>query len=172
MPWQRYVADTALEIDPASGRLKYRTVVITVPRQSGKTTLLLSLMVHRAIGFGQRQNIVYTAQTQKAARKKWEEEHVELLNASPFHGKYSVRYGMERALHRIVVVPGDPGLSDRFYRLPDAGRPHGARARGLLHGVVPGGGAECLGVCRRLPMDRPGAGRAGAGHAGQRAGVS
>lgn len=92
MPWQRYVADTALEIDPASGRLKYRTVVITVPRQSGKTTLLLSLMVHRAIAFGERQSIVYTAQTQKAARKKWEEEHVELLNRSPFHGKYRVRY--------------------------------------------------------------------------------
>lgn len=94
MPWQRYVADVALEINPDTGRLQYRTVVITVPRQSGKTTLLLSLMVHRAIAFGQKQNIVYTAQTQKAARKKWEEEHVEALNKSKFAGKYGVKYGM------------------------------------------------------------------------------
>lgn len=94
MPWQRYVADVALEVNPETDRLKYRTVVITVPRQSGKTTLLLSLMVHRALGFLERQNIVYTAQTQKAARKKWEEEHVQALNGSAFKGLYKVRYGM------------------------------------------------------------------------------
>lgn len=94
MPWQRHVAEVALEIDPETGKLHYRTVVITVPRQSGKTTLLLSLMVQRALGFGTRQNIVYTAQTQKAARKKWEEEHVQALNVSRFKGLYKVRYGM------------------------------------------------------------------------------
>lgn len=94
MPWQRYVADVALEVNPDTGRLQYRTIVITVPRQSGKTTLLLSLMVQRALGFSGRQNIVYTAQTQKAARKKWEEEHVQTLNASSFAGLYKVRYGM------------------------------------------------------------------------------
>lgn len=94
MPWQQEVADIALEVNPETGRLHYRTVVITVPRQSGKTTLLLSLMVHRALGFDGRQNIIYTAQTQKAARKKWEEEHVHALEQSPFKGMYKVRYGM------------------------------------------------------------------------------
>ena len=39
MPWQRQVADVALELDDA-GRFAYPLVVITVPRQSGKTTLL------------------------------------------------------------------------------------------------------------------------------------
>jgi len=94
MPWQQEVADVALEVDSDTGLLHYRTVVITVPRQSGKTTLLLSLMVQRALGFGIRQNIVYTAQTQKAARKKWEEEHVQALNTSKFKGLYKVKYGM------------------------------------------------------------------------------
>lgn len=94
MPWQRHVADVALEVNPETGRLQYRNVVITVPRQSGKTTLLLSLMVHRALGFETRQNIVYTAQTQKAARKKWEEEHLILLNESPFRNMYHARMGM------------------------------------------------------------------------------
>lgn len=92
MPWQRHVADVALEVNPDTGLLHYRTVVITVPRQSGKTTLLLSLMVHRALGFGVRQSIVYTAQTQKAARKKWEEEHVQALRASRFAKQIKVRY--------------------------------------------------------------------------------
>ena len=49
MPWQQRVADTALEVDPGTGRLAYREVTLTVPRQSGKTTLILALAVHRAL---------------------------------------------------------------------------------------------------------------------------
>ncbi|MEU8055703.1 terminase large subunit domain-containing protein [Microbispora bryophytorum] len=79
MPWQQYVADVALEIDPKTGLLAYREVVLTVPRQSGKTTLLLAAMVHRALGFGERQRVLYTAQNRISARKKWEDEHVATL---------------------------------------------------------------------------------------------
>jgi hypothetical protein len=82
MPWQRAIADVALEVDPATGRLAYREVVLTVPRQSGKTTLILALAVQRALGFGGRQNIVYTAQTRIDARKKWEDEHLPILKGS------------------------------------------------------------------------------------------
>lgn len=82
MPWQRHVADVALEVDPATGLLVYREVVLTVPRQSGKTTLVLSVAAHRAVGFGVRQNIVYTAQTRIDARKKWEDEHLPILQGS------------------------------------------------------------------------------------------
>src|SRR5215207_2302173 len=44
MPWQQHVADVAMEVDPDTGRLVYRRIVLTVPRQSGKTTLLLAKM--------------------------------------------------------------------------------------------------------------------------------
>jgi hypothetical protein len=91
MPWQRLVADVALEVDPATGLLAYREVVLTVPRQSGKTTLLLSVMVHRARGFGSRQRILYTAQTRNDARRKWEEEHVRVLERSPMRGLFKVK---------------------------------------------------------------------------------
>lgn len=91
MPWQQQVADVALEIDPATGMLAYREVVLTVPRQSGKTTLLLSAMVHRARSFGGRQRILYTAQTRNSARKKWEEEHVALLKRSSLRSKMRVK---------------------------------------------------------------------------------
>ena len=53
MPWQQHVADVALEVDPATGLLAYREVVVTIPRQSGKSSLALAIMVHRAIGFGE-----------------------------------------------------------------------------------------------------------------------
>lgn len=84
MPWQQYVADVALEINPATGRLVYREVGLTVPRQSGKTTLILALCVQRALGFGTRQRIVYAAQTRNDARKKWEDDHVVALEESDF----------------------------------------------------------------------------------------
>jgi hypothetical protein len=48
MPWQRYVADVSLEVLP-SGRFAYQLVIVTVPRQSGKTTLFGAAMEHRAL---------------------------------------------------------------------------------------------------------------------------
>jgi len=83
MPWQQHVADVALEVDPATGRLVYREVRVTVPRQSGKTTLDLAVAVQRALGFRTRQNITYSAQTRLDARKKWEDDQLPLLDASP-----------------------------------------------------------------------------------------
>src|SRR5690606_22407181 len=91
MPWQRYVADVALEIDPDTGRLAYREVRLTVPRQSGKTTLLLALGTHRALGFGERQVITYGAQTRNDARKKWEDDYVVALETSPIAKLITVR---------------------------------------------------------------------------------
>lgn len=93
-PWQQQVADVVMELDPATGLLVYREWGLTVPRQSGKTTLVLAKSIQRAMAtrhFGPRQRIVYTAQTRKDARLKWEEDFVEDLNASRnLRGKYKV----------------------------------------------------------------------------------
>jgi phage terminase large subunit-like protein len=91
MPWQRHVVDVALEVDPDTGRLAYREIGLTVPRQSGKTSLILATAVHRALGFGHRQNITYAAQTRNDARVKWEDEHVVTLETSPFKKLFRVR---------------------------------------------------------------------------------
>src|SRR4051812_42149759 len=88
MPWQRRVLDVALEIDPKTDRLAYREIDLTVPRQSGKTTLLLAVMVHRARAWD-RQRILYSAQTRLDARKKWEDGHVPLLEASPLRPMFT-----------------------------------------------------------------------------------
>jgi len=94
MPWQQSVADVALEIDPETGGLWYRDVVVTVPRQSGKTTLLLPKFVWRAEAshlLGGRQRMLYTAQTGKDAIEKFDDDFVEDLAASrAMRGRYRV----------------------------------------------------------------------------------
>lgn len=79
MPWQQMVADVGGEIDPATGAPAYREVVITVPRQSGKTTLILGWELQRALGWGVPQRIVYSAQSGKDAREKLTEDQMPIL---------------------------------------------------------------------------------------------
>jgi len=83
MPWQRYAADTALEIDPETGIFVYRKVGVTVPRQSGKTSLGLPVCCHRGLAW-QRQRITYAAQNGTAARQKWEDDQLPILEAAGF----------------------------------------------------------------------------------------
>jgi phage terminase large subunit-like protein len=83
MPWQQFVADVALEVDPATGKLAYREVGLTVPRQSGKTTLVLANIFTRALS-APRQNIRYTAQTGSDARKKLVDDWLPALEDSSF----------------------------------------------------------------------------------------
>jgi hypothetical protein len=81
LPWQRLVADVGLELLP-DGRPAYREVLVTVPRQSGKTTLILSVEVQRAVGWAPAfgpQRIVYSAQTGADARKKLLEDQLPVL---------------------------------------------------------------------------------------------
>ena len=79
MPWQEQVALVGGEIDPDTGLPAYREVVVTVPRQSGKTTLTLAWEIQRAIGWGSPQRIAYSAQTGNDARKKLVEDQVPVL---------------------------------------------------------------------------------------------
>lgn len=94
MPWQQHVWDVALEIDPATGELVYREVVVTVPRQSGKTTLILPRIVWRANAahlLGGRQTMIYAAQRSKDAKRKWRNTFVEEIKASRvMQGRYSL----------------------------------------------------------------------------------
>jgi Phage Terminase len=87
MPWQQLVADVGLEVDD-DGIPFYREVVVTIPRQNGKTTLMLAWEIHRAVAWPtQPQVIAYTAQDGKAAREKMlNEQAPKLLDTSnPIH---------------------------------------------------------------------------------------
>lgn len=79
MPWQQNLANLAFEIDPKTNCLAYGMVIVTVPRQSGKTTLVLAKNVQRMIDaaqLGGRQRIIYTAQDKNRAVAKLRDEFV------------------------------------------------------------------------------------------------
>lgn len=61
MPWQQLVADVGTEMDPDTGLPAYREVICTIPRRSGKTTLILSFELQRALRWGTPQRSSYTA---------------------------------------------------------------------------------------------------------------
>lgn len=71
LPWQRIAADIGGEVDDR-GVLVHPLVVVTVQRQSGKTTLDLAQSVQRCLA-APRRKIWHTAQTGQDARKKWRE---------------------------------------------------------------------------------------------------
>jgi hypothetical protein len=87
MPWQQQVADVALEVDE-TGRFVYKQVVVTVPRQSGKTTLFGAVMEHRAMVTG-RGRVWFTQQSGKDAVDWLLNEHVPML--APLAGFFHVR---------------------------------------------------------------------------------
>jgi phage terminase large subunit-like protein len=68
MGWQQFAVDTALEHD-AAGRLAYRDVGVATPRQSGKSTLLLALIIWRLLS-APGQKATYAAQTRLAGRTR------------------------------------------------------------------------------------------------------
>jgi phage terminase large subunit-like protein len=67
LPWQRRVLMTSLE--QARGRPAYRDVLVSVPRQSGKSSLALSLILWRMLEAPDTR-VLYSAQTRQAAREK------------------------------------------------------------------------------------------------------
>jgi hypothetical protein len=90
MPWQRIAADVLNEVDPLSGLFVFSSVTISVPRQSGKTTLVGANAEHRTI-YRPRARVWYTAQTREIARDWLLNEHVPGLQLSPLEPFAKVR---------------------------------------------------------------------------------
>lgn len=88
MPWQRQVVRVATE-RTAAGGWRYPIVVVTVPRQSGKTTVMDAVLVQRAIT-RPRLLAFYTAQTGKDAAARWG-DLVKAVEASPLRGVVGLR---------------------------------------------------------------------------------
>jgi terminase large subunit-like protein len=97
--WQRRIINVACELRP-DGRFRYPVVVVSVPRQSGKTTLIATLCLARCLNIPDCQ-VWYTAQTRMDAVLRYR-EMVRLLRASSLveariggfgiiHGDYDFR---------------------------------------------------------------------------------
>ncbi|MBM7052224.1 terminase large subunit domain-containing protein [Rothia sp. ZJ1223] len=73
MPWQKWFVRLATEraVDNPN-RYRYKYVLCTVPRQSGKTTAMRCTLTERALKHRNRQAF-YTAQTGKDASERWKD---------------------------------------------------------------------------------------------------
>lgn len=80
LPWQRYVADVAGELDDATGTYRYDTIVLTTPRQCGKSTLIDTEDTRNA-QLGRDRKIYYLAQTGKDAEQHFKEYVKQLRNS-------------------------------------------------------------------------------------------
>lgn len=94
MPWQRQVAEVALERKPDHS-WRYPVVVVTVPRQSGKTVLMGSVMVHRALT-RPASSIFYTAQTGKDAAERWDDVRKKCEQSALLRDNLHIRKGAGR----------------------------------------------------------------------------
>ena len=94
MPWQRLIADIGGELLPGTTIPAYREIIVTIPRQNGKTTLTLAFECDRAVAWGSPQRIAYTAQSGKDAREKLLNDQAPILTAkgSPFAAAVSRVY--------------------------------------------------------------------------------
>lgn len=72
IPWQRLVADVACEIDPETGSFYYDTVVVSTPRQCGKSALVDASDTFNG-SLGPDRRIAYAAQTGKDAEDHFKE---------------------------------------------------------------------------------------------------
>lgn len=87
LPWQRLAADLLTECDD-TGRLIHPFGLVTVQRQSGKTTLMTPLMLHRGLR-REMQRVWLTAQTGQLARELLLEQ-VDQLGQSPLYALLQV----------------------------------------------------------------------------------
>ena len=85
MPWQRDAADVALEVDPETGLYFYNVVVVSVPRQAGKTKLESDVGDHRCLTLP-RARVWITMQNGKTVDEWMREEHFASLAAAPVFG--------------------------------------------------------------------------------------
>lgn len=107
MPWQKYVLDVSHELSTQyPGEWKYQTVIVSVPRQSGKSHMLADIHLHRMLSF-HRHLAVMTAQTGKDASKRWK-QIVDSINPSGLD-KFDIKRGNGAQL--VTFLPTGSNLS-------------------------------------------------------------
>lgn len=97
MPHQRLVLDVGLEVDPDTGTFAYRDITVTEPRQGGKSTRILVLLIWRVVRYAvaqaRAQRVAYSAQTGFDARYKMFDDWLPMVEDAPaIHALFSRAY--------------------------------------------------------------------------------
>lgn len=153
MPWQQQAADLIGAVDPARpDRWRFPLVVITVPRQSGKSTLLRALHLRRLLsptpaGIPQRPTTIWmTAQTGKDARRRFSDLAERVAESAALGSIISRRRSIgseELRLGRVGLSPFAPtprslhGETTPFVSIDEAWAFDEDGAAALLAAVTP-----------------------------------
>jgi hypothetical protein len=164
-PWQQLVADVATErLD--DGSWAYQVVVVTVPRQSGKTTLITPFASHRCLICPDALTW-YTAQTRQDARDNFGEA-VKLLKRSPLRPprtKVRLSNGSEGVTYpggatwRVFAPTPDAlhGKANEQVTVDEAWAFDGVRGLALEQAILPTFTTDSWSSCRRQgPPNPPG----------------
>lgn len=119
MPWQRRALDVALEYDPVTKLYRYGTVVVSVPRQSGKTKIESDVADHRCLTIPDAR-VWITMQNGKTADSWMREEHFAALRRAAAFGipdTAGARYDRSRRAGEVGVKWKEP-LGSTFYTFP------------------------------------------------------
>ena len=109
--WQHHTLAVICDRLP-DGRYRYRTVVVVICRQNGKTTLLFFVVADK---LSQGRVILFTLHERQKARNKWLEVAVALSAAVPGRYHVSKRLGAEELVDTwtdgkfVLVTPDDAG---------------------------------------------------------------
>lgn len=94
LPHQQYIADVGTELNPPGSeyRFRYQLVIVSLPRQAGKTTLMRPIFLDRALTTPGLQAFM-TAQLGKDAAARWEDMITDLEMSPLFRSFMTVRRG-------------------------------------------------------------------------------
>lgn len=93
-PHQQYIADVATELNPPGSRLRFRyqLVIVSLPRQTGKTTLMRPICLERTLSRPGVQ-VFTTAQSGKDASARWEDLVADLSTSAVFRSMLAIKRG-------------------------------------------------------------------------------
>jgi hypothetical protein len=141
--WQRLLADVALEVDPLTRALRYRTVGISIARQNGKTLLVIIRVALELVR--PRRTVVYTAQDRNYARRQWE-KHCDLLMSFPAfarevreyvkaNGRETLR--MRNGSEYIIVTPNEDAARSLTVDLAIIDEAYAQQSMAVIGGITP-----------------------------------
>lgn len=102
MPWQQQVADVAGEFDEEAGQFRYQTIDLVVPRQAGKTALILPTMLQRA-SLRRAGRGWYTAQTRQDAADQFRDGWLPLVDNAPLDARRRLHVRRANGSERITI---------------------------------------------------------------------
>lgn len=141
--WQRELANVALEIDPLTRALRYRTVGVSVARQNGKTLLVVIRVALEMIR--PKRTVIYTAQDRNYARRQWE-KHCDLLVSIPAfkqevadyvkaHGSETLK--LKNGSQYIIVTPNEDAARSLTVDLAVIDEAYAQRSMAVTGGISP-----------------------------------